>query len=583
MLKASTSLKTVVLVIVCVIVSTLTSFAPVASKHVQHPDPKSYPQGYFRNPLGIPMTLAANFGELRPNHFHMGFDIRTNQVENMPVFAAASGYVSKVKIEKAGFGRAIYIAHPNGYTTLYAHLNNFYPALNEYVKSKQYEAEQWEQEITFEPSQFPVEKGQFIAYSGNTGGSAGPHLHFEIRDTKTERNYNPALFGFYGSDNIPPFIYRLYWYDRRYSTYQTAPKAISIRGSAGRYASTNDVVGLSSPRLSFGIAAEDKSNTSPFRYGIYAASIAVDDTLRCSFLLNDISYDDTRYINGSIDYKTKMSSGSWIQHLSKLPGNYSTIFNDDGDGVIELYDTLIHSAEILVKDASGNTSTLRFRFRWEPKLTEEMSFTANSISLAPNKENIVSDTDYVAAFSSKAFYDTLPFVHREEPANDTRTVSAIHYLHDYKVPVHDSYSIRLRPTVTIDDNLKDKVVMQLKTYHKRDAVKGSWVNDWYEARFRDFGSVRLLIDTIPPTVRLSGWKNGGVVRGKAMVLMVTDDVGEIKSFKAFVDGQWLMFSRKNDLFIHAFDGRVTPGRHQLRVLAEDIAGNVAERTFTFIR
>src|SRR6478735_5452758 len=143
----------------------------------------NYPQGYFRNPLNIPIQLAANFGELRTDHFHMGLDIRTQSRENLPVYATADGYISRIKIEPYGFGRAIYINHPNGYTTLYAHLNEFYPALEQYVKLQQYKQESWSVYLELPPGFFPVKKGDVIANSGNTGGSQGPHLHFEIRNT----------------------------------------------------------------------------------------------------------------------------------------------------------------------------------------------------------------------------------------------------------------------------------------------------------------------------------------------------------------------------------------------------------------
>src|SRR6478672_10051233 len=209
-----------------------------------------YPQGYFRNPLGIPIQLVANFGELRPNHFHMGLDIRTQGRENLPVFAAADGYISRIKIEKYGYGRAIYINHSNGYTTLYAHLNSFYDALEQYVKSKQYKDEKWEQDIELPANLFPVVKGQFIANSGNTGGSAGPHLHFEIRDTKTENNLDPLLFGMPLQDNIPPIVYGLFWYDRRFSAYTVLPQAISIVKKNGVYTSAAPVVKVGSPIVS---------------------------------------------------------------------------------------------------------------------------------------------------------------------------------------------------------------------------------------------------------------------------------------------------------------------------------------------
>src|ERR1700761_2779807 len=182
--------------------------------------PASYPHDYFRNPLAIPMSLAANFGELRPNHYHMGLDIRTQHRENLPVYAAADGYVARVSVEPGGFGQAIYINHPNGYTTVYGHLNLFFPALAAYVSDQQYRKQSWSVYLQLQPNQFPVKKGDFIALSGNTGGSQGPHLHFEIRRTAGDINQNPLLFGLPVLDNTAPTLQRLAWYDRNQGIYE---------------------------------------------------------------------------------------------------------------------------------------------------------------------------------------------------------------------------------------------------------------------------------------------------------------------------------------------------------------------------
>ncbi|MEP7278133.1 MAG: M23 family metallopeptidase, partial [Bacteroidota bacterium] len=159
-----------------------------ANGHTQVFSPTHYPQGYFRSPLDIPISLAGNFGEMRPNHYHMGFDLKTDHHENMPVHAAADGYIAKIKIEPAGFGRAIYINHPNGFTTVHGHLNAFVPALDAWLKQQQYLLESWKVFLDVPPGLFPVKKGDLIAYSGNTGGSQGPHLHFEIRTTNEDVN-----------------------------------------------------------------------------------------------------------------------------------------------------------------------------------------------------------------------------------------------------------------------------------------------------------------------------------------------------------------------------------------------------------
>lgn len=571
--------------IALIILQTINSWfciAPVTS--VTGFQATSYPQGYFRNPLDIPISLAANFGELRPNHFHMGLDIRTNQREDLPVYAAAAGYISKIKIEKAGFGRAIYVSHPNGYTTLYAHLNNFYPALNDYVIEKQYKDEKWEQEFDLEPGQFPVAKGQFIANSGNTGGSAGPHLHFEIRDSKTGNNLNPWLFGLGLPDVIPPYIYRLYYYDRRYSTYQLKPTPVSLAGGNGHYHTSAGVVVVTTPCISFGIAAEDKNIASSFTLGIYEAAISIDGQLKSAFKMDDISYDDTRYINGSIDFKVRAAGGGYIQHLSRLPGNLSSIFSGAGDGVIMINDTLVHEAEILLKDVKGNTSTLKFKFRWDPSKTEEMMFAMNSIPMQPTQQNEFRTNDFEAYFSPKAFYDTVPFVHSTQSAADARTVSAIHQVSHFTIPVHDAYRVRIKPVVTLTTEQKDRVIMQLVSNKKSDEVKGTWDGDFMEGKFRDFGAVKLVLDTVPPRVVSSGWIDGSSVRAKkSITIAAKDNISDIKSFNAYCDGKWMLFSKKSDFFVHNFDERIAPGRHELKVIAEDVAGNVTEKTFTFTR
>ena len=189
---------------------------------------KNYPQNYFGYPVEAEKSLAANFGELRPNHYHMGLDCRTDQVQNKKILAAADGYIAKVKIEPWGFGRTIYINHPNGLTTLYAHLNDFYPGLENYVKKQQYILKTWAVNLNLPANLFPVTKEMFIAYSGNTGASQGPHLHFEIRDTKTDKVLNPSLFNFQIPDTIAPDIFRLAVYDRRISTYEQTPRILKL-------------------------------------------------------------------------------------------------------------------------------------------------------------------------------------------------------------------------------------------------------------------------------------------------------------------------------------------------------------------
>ena len=545
---------------------------------------RNYPQGYFRNPLAIPLELSTNFGEIRTNHFHMGFDIRTAQKENLPVYASAEGYISRVKIEKGGFGRAIYITHPNGYTTLYAHLNAFTKELDQYIKECQYENEKWEQDRVIPAKLFPVTKGQFIAFSGNTGASAGPHLHFEIRDTETENLINPWLFNFNLADNIPPALFALYLYDRRYSTYQVDPSRIAIKVSKGGYSSPTNEVVVGTPEFSFGITAEDKTNGSPFMFGIYEAEIWVDDSLRSAFRLNDLSYDEARYINGSIDYTSKMISGRSIHHLSRLPGNEMNIYSSrTGDGVVFLKDTLKHNVVINLRDAAGNKTKLEFKLRFDPARQKDLMFATNSIALYPNKANQVKLDDVEITFPDNAFYDVVPFVAGSQQSTDSRIVSEIHQLHNFSIPVHDSFSVRMKTTMAISDLLKDKVVMQLTSKNKKVAVKGLWSGDWMEAKLRELGIVQLFLDTNQPTLRPLGAVSGNLSKARAITFIVKDAESDVKSFRAELDGKWLMFSNRGDYFTYQFDEHCPPGLHELKVKVEDVAGNVTERNYSFTR
>ncbi|TDH24097.1 M23 family metallopeptidase [Segetibacter sp. 3557_3] len=556
------------------------SFSPLCAQ--TFPD-HNYPVNYFRNPMNIPIQLSGNFGELRTNHFHMGLDIRTNQRENLPVYAAAEGYISRVKIERYGYGRAIYIKHPNGYTTLYAHLNDFYPDLNRYVKEVQYNTEQWEQYIEFPAGKFPISKGQFIANSGNTGGSQGPHLHFEIRETSTDKNVNPLHFNLNIPDHVRPTIYGLYYYDRRFSTYQATPNRIRLKAAGNSFTSIDTVVRVSTPIISLGLSAEDKTDRS-FKFGIYQAELSMDDTLRNAFRMDDFSYDDSRYINANIDYRTKYRGGAYIQHLSILPGSKSPIYLEGATGVLRIDDGEVHSISLVVKDVSGNTTTINFRVRYVASAIQNQAANPAAEAMFPGQENKLEKPGIEVRFSKTAFYDTVPFIYATQQPASGAIVSAVHSLHNFTVPVHDSFTVRIQPTADLPEQLRDRVVMQLVNERKKVAVKGSWKNNQLEAKYWDLGKVQLILDTVPPVVRPVGWRDGSLLsKATSITFAAADDAGELKSFRAELDGKWLMFSRKSDYFIHRFDERTSAGSHELLITATDEAGNITSRMYRFTR
>jgi hypothetical protein len=545
---------------------------------------EDYPQGYFRDPLNIPVQLAANFGELRTDHFHMGLDIRTQSKENLPVFAAADGYISRIKIEKYGYGRAIYINHPNGYTTVYAHLNSFFNGLEQYVKIKQYKDKSWEQDFDLPANMFPVVKGQFIANSGNTGGSQGPHLHFEIRDAQTGNNLNPLLFGLDVPDNIPPIIYSLFWYDRRYSIYTVTPQQIPILKKNSGYISASSIVKVGSPIITLGLRMGDMNNSSPFQYGVYHTALFMDDSLLYEFKLNDFLYDDSRYINACMDYSKWISNNLGIQYLSVLPGNQLNIFSSlANDGKIFLNDTSVHRIRIEASDNNENTSIVTFLLKYDSSLQKDYALPLNAVVCDVNEKNNIETANAKISFSKNAFYDALPLVVSETDASASKQLSPIIHIGDYTIPVHDDYNIMIKKNVTANV-LKNKVIMQLKSGSSTTVKKGLWHGDWMLGSFDELGDAVLLLDTIAPVIVPIGWKNGSAfINQKTLTIKCTDDVSRVANFTAMLDGNWLMFSKRNDYFIYTFDEHCTSGVHTLTVTATDVAGNTDTQSFNFTK
>lgn len=536
----------------------------------------NYPQNYFRNPLNIPIQLAANFGAVRANHFHMGLDIRTNSQENLPVVAAANGYVSRIKTERYGFGNAVYITHPNGYTTVYAHLNRYFDKLDEFVKEKQYKDEKWEQDITFSPEQFPVTKGQLIALSGNTGGSAGPHLHFEVRDTKTEECINPLLFGFTIPDTISPIISGLYWYDRRFSTYEPGANGITVKKTGNAYSS--NIIQVNSPSISFAIKAVDKANQG-FNLGIYKAELFMDNQLIYSFKIDKIHYDDTRYSNGCIDYTKFIRDKMSIQHLSTLPGMKLENYSSGSDGIINLKDQEVHTIEIVLKDVNGNTSRLVTKVQLTNSVDKILS---HHNTVIPNEAKTITTENAEINLSKNAVYDAVNFDMDEK--TDVDAVSKAVVLSSPFIPIHDDYTLKIKSNRSLTKDEKDKVVMQLDYGSDTNVVKGKWKGDWMEGQFSRLGVAKLLLDDNLPSVSPS-WKDEALLNGQFLKLYGSIKIGDIESFRAELDGKWLRFARVKDDFVYYFDEKCIKGSglHTLKVTIINTAGNINTQTFTFRR
>ena len=543
-----------------------------------------YPQGYFGNPLRIPMSLSANFGELRPNHWHMGLDLRTDQKENYPVLASADGYVAHIGIRPSSFGRFIIINHPNGYSTLYAHLNKFYPELEKYVREKQNEKESWAIELDFSEDDFKVKKGKEIGKSGNTGGSQGPHLHFEIRETETDRSLNPLLFGMPVHDNVPPALFRLAMYDRSISTYDQTPTLFALKkAGTGYIIPKTPVLKTAVNTLSFAIQAVDKFPGSQNSNGIYTARIFKDDVHIAEFVLDQINYSESEYINAQIDYRFYKAGRGYLQHISPLPateGNVYHIYNDDG--LIHLEDTLPHRITIQVGDANDNFSSLNFLLQFKDGDDISRPLRSADNNFVPGYVNIFEKTDFEAYLPQACIYDTIQPVYYRSDATSPNAVSALHQLKDNSYPVHEEMTIKIKPTIQIKEEWRDKIVIQRNAGNA--VLKPTWQGEWLSAKTGAFGSFVALVDLTPPQINNLGKKDTVDLSPASRIVFTPTDNSGIKSFRAELDGSWLMFTNdKGRSWIYNFDEQCPYGVHHLKVRVVDLVGNVTEKTWWFKR
>lgn len=550
----------------------------------QTPASVKYPQGYFGNPLRIPMSLSANFGELRPNHWHMGLDLRTEQKENHPVVASADGYVAHIGIRPSSFGKFIIINHPNGYSTLYAHLNKFYPELEKYVREKQMEKESWAIELDFSEDDFKVKKGKEIGKSGNTGGSQGPHLHFEIRETETDRSLNPLLFGMPVRDDVPPALFKLAMYDRSISTYDQTPRLFGLKKTDSGYIIPKmPALRTGFNTLSFAIQAVDKFPGSQNSNGIYTARIFKDDERIAEFVLDQINYSESEYINAQIDYRFYKAGRGYLQHISPLPateGNVYHIYTDDG--LIRLGDTLPHRITIQVGDANDNFSSLNFLLQFKDGIDTRRLVSSADNDFVPGYVNILEKTDFEAYLPEGCIYDTIQPIYYRSDATLPNAVSALHQLRDNSYPVHEEMTIKIKPTIQIKEEWRDKIVIQRNAGNA--VLKTAWQGEWLTAKTGAFGSYVALVDLTPP--QLNNLGKGDTVNlspASRIVFTPTDNSG-IKSFRAELDGSWLMFTNdKGRSWIYNFDEQCPYGVHHLKVRVVDLVGNITEKTWWFKR
>ena len=543
-----------------------------------------YPITDFRQPLDIsPPALAGSFGEIRANHFHSGIDFRTNQREGYPVYAVADGYISRLRVQNSGFGQALYVNHPNGFTTVYGHLQRFSPKVATIVKNLEYEKKSFEIDEFPDATLIPVHKGEIIAWSGNRGSSGGPHLHFEIRDTKTEETINPQFFGIVIPDNIPPVIHGLYAYRLNGKGFNefTPKQAIAIVGANGNYKSAAPVA--LTGEIGFGVVTTDRHNGLSGTNGVYSIQLELDGKLIYTSALERFAFEDSKAINSHIDYPTYLNTKRSIQKSFVDPGNplkiYSGLVNN---GRINFNDGAIHQLRYLITDSKGNTSTLSFAVHAGQAVTPA-SASATGLVYPYGKVNEFNSSSVKVIFPKGTLYNDLIFNYKELPKpTSANSFSTVHQIHNRYTPLHVGFNLWIKAD-NLPENLREKALIVSSTGSSQG---GSFDDGFVKATPKNFGTFYIAVDTIAPRISPVNISEGKNMSGLSkMIFKISDNLSGIRSFNGYIDGKWVLmeFDTKSATLWHSFDERTAAGKHELDLVVTDSKDNVRHYTISFVR
>lgn len=555
------------------------SFCSFVVSYAQNKD-----TGFYRSPLDIPLYLSGTFGELRSNHFHSGIDIKTQGMEGKNVYAVADGFVSRIKVSSGGYGKALYITHPNGTVTVYGHLKKFNPAIEKYVRDLQYSRESFEVEAFPARETLPVKQGDVIAFSGNSGSSGGPHLHFEIREESSQYALNPLLYkNIQVKDLLKPTIFELVVFpvddqslingknDTAWFQVEAGAKDFVLKGSPKINASGN---------ISFGIRTVDLMNDISNKNGIYQVELEMDGQKIFDISMDKLSFSTSRYVNSLIDYNYYMKTERRVVRTQVDPNNelfnYKKVKNN---GIVFFYDGMAHRFVFRVMDAYQNTSALKFDVLSTVSDTKPIAKTVakkeNTVFFEYDEENEFSKKGINLDFPQNAFYRSFWFEFGEIKT-DSSKFSSIYQVHNKFTPLQKSFSIEIVPVNYTTDS-KQKLFVAFSSDRKSYSYLGSeWDGDKLKASARQFGYFTVLADMENPVITPVNITNGkNIAAQNSIKVTIKDKTSGIKFYKATINGKWVLmeYDAKNNLLTYEFDDRLVRGENSFKLVVSDMLGN----------
>lgn len=540
----------------------------------------------YPDPVKIPIYLSATFGELRNNAFHAGVDIKTNGEIGKKVYAVADGYVSRIGVSPYGYGNAVYITHNDGYTSVYAHLDRFNDKIGKYVKQKQLDSKSFAQSLYLKKDEIPVKVGELIGYSGDTGGSGGPHLHYELRDAN-QRPLNPYFFGFKVNDKIKPTINGIALYPKELSSVNGSDSEAYFKlvNNNGNYTVEKGDIEVNGT-VFFGISAFDQADGSQNKNGVYSIELYADNRLIFSVLFDRYSYDETRYVNSLIDYKKFVHDK--IRYVRTEIDEYNILdIYDEKNGSVTLKNGDKVAMKYIVKDYFGNTSTVNFNLIGVKPITE---YSDNQYGRAYYRVDGKSETEinldgFTAKIPEKAFYKFEYVLARQIDTIKNIASDYAYLIGSEDIPIQKNIEIKIRPAEKFAKSDKLYVVCVAKD-GKFGAIGGKMVDGMMTANIRTFGTYALAEDNTAPSIKPENFKNNSkVINCKRLKIKIKDTESGIGSYNLYLNGKWVVgaYDAKNDLLFYDVDDFLKIGNNKMEIVVTDAVGNETRKTYNIIR
>ena len=542
-----------------------------------------YPKNYFRSPLDIPIILSGTFGELRSNHFHSGIDIKTQGKEGLNIYAAADGYVSRIKVSQYGFGKAIYITHPNGYTTVYAHLKKYAKEIEKYVKSIQYKKENYQTgNLYFKENKFPIKKGQIIAYSGDTGGSGGPHLHYEIRNTSTENIINPLLFGLKVEDSRPPIIQSIRGYtlssdariNQQNKSFEIPIKKLKNGNYIADRISANGLIGL-------GVSVFDRLNKANNKNGIYSLEMLVNGKKVYLHNLETFSFSESKFINLLIDYQYYKKYKRRYQKTHKVPANKLSIYKKlINDGNLNVKKGFNYTVQIIAKDLQGNSTIVKIPIVGkESNVIFDNKKDTSAYKIYAKKFNKFKQKNVTVAFPKNTFYNDV-FL-------DFKVENNIAKIHTPTIPLDKRFTLTFNVSKFSEEEKKQLYIANLE-YPKYPRYQFTRKKDTtFFTTTKTLGNYTLLTDNEKPVINILYFKDKQWISNLKTIKVKINDVGSgIKNWRATIDGEWILmeYNHKKKILTYNFnDKKLVGSKHIFKLVVSDNVGNTNQISTTFFK